>query len=274
VEDRSRTELELLTRLAGRMTRRDVLKRAAALGLSAPVIASLLAACGGSSDKATATKSAATAATGGGGSTPAAGASATSGGAQPTTSSGGGTTGDTFVIGRAIDDLITMDIGHAYEVSSGPILWAAYQALVAPNKQDITKFDPVLATEIPTKDNGGISADGLTYTFKLRQGVKFHTGKEMKADDWVFSLKRLHFLTDNPSFLADPYTKKVDPNDPTKDVVQVEKVDDYTIKFTLVEPNVAFLAYLSSTSNSVYDSEFVKAHGGLDDATAAKNDTA
>jgi ABC-type transport system substrate-binding protein len=41
---------------------------------------------------------------------------------------------------------------------------------------------PSLATEVPTVENGGISRDGLRYTFKLRKGVKWHDGKSPLAD--------------------------------------------------------------------------------------------
>src|SRR5262245_63782691 len=44
---------------------------------------------------------------------------------------------------------------------------------------------PMLAESLPQ-----VSADGLTYTIKLRQGIKFHNGKEMTADDVVASIRR------------------------------------------------------------------------------------
>jgi len=44
---------------------------------------------------------------------------------------------------------------------------------------------PVLAEALPA-----VSADGLTYTIKLRQGIRFHNGKEMTSEDVVASLKR------------------------------------------------------------------------------------
>jgi hypothetical protein len=49
---------------------------------------------------------------------------------------------------------------------------------------------PSLAVEVPTRENGLISEDGLTYTFKLREGVTFHDGSPFTADDVKFSWDR------------------------------------------------------------------------------------
>ena len=49
------------------------------------------------------------------------------------------------------------------------------------------EYVPSLATEVPTVDNGGVSKDGLRYTFKLRQGVKWHDGQPFTAGG-----RRLH----------------------------------------------------------------------------------
>lgn len=188
--------------------------------------------------------------------------------AAATTVSGAATgkSGGQLVIGRDISDLITLDPGHTYEISTGPIMAGAYETLVSQNPPDITKYPPVLAKETPTTANGGISADGKVYTFKLRDNVKFHTGNTMTADDWVFSMNRLHFLTDNPSFLADPYS--------TKDAVNIKAVDPMTVQFTLGAPNVAFLSYLSTLNSVVVDSKAVKDKGGTAAADAKDKDKA
>ncbi|MDT3381080.1 peptide ABC transporter substrate-binding protein [Labrys neptuniae] len=51
------------------------------------------------------------------------------------------------------------------------------------------KFTPSLAVEVPTVENGGISADGLNWKVKLRDGVKWHDGKPFTAEDVKFTLE-------------------------------------------------------------------------------------
>ena len=46
---------------------------------------------------------------------------------------------------------------------------------------------PVLAAEIPSRENGGIAADGLSVTWKLKKGVEWHDGRPFTADDVVFN---------------------------------------------------------------------------------------
>ena len=55
------------------------------------------------------------------------------------------------------------------------------------------KFTPVLAAEVPSKDNGGLGADGKTVTYKLKPGVKWADGEPFTADDVVFTFK---YVTD------------------------------------------------------------------------------
>jgi peptide/nickel transport system substrate-binding protein len=257
----------------------------------------LLAACGGSSSAtdtpkpqatsggaattapttaagaATATRPAATTAAGSATSAPATSAptaGATTAASPAASPAVGGTTtaakGGQLVIGRTINDIITFDPGHVYEISSAIVMAGIYEGLVAQNPPDITKFVPMLAKEVPTTQNGGLSADGKVYTFKLRDNVKFHTGNTMTADDWVFSMRRLHYLQDNPAFLADPFS--------TDTAVNVKAVDPMTVQFTLGAPNVAFLSYMSTLNTVVLDSKAVKDKGGTDTPDAKDKDKA
>src|SRR3954451_4855426 len=83
----------------------------------------------------------------------------------------------------------------------------------------------ILASELPSKDNGGLSADGTTVTWKLNQGVKWHDGKPFTADDCVF----------NWEYARDPATAAVAACSYNK--VKVEKVDDHTVKVIFPQPS-------------------------------------
>ena len=51
---------------------------------------------------------------------------------------------------------------------------------------------PILAAEVPSRDNGGLSADGKSVTWKLKKGVTWHDGAPFTADDVVFSVEALN----------------------------------------------------------------------------------
>jgi peptide/nickel transport system substrate-binding protein len=57
-----------------------------------------------------------------------------------------------------------------------------------------------LAAEIPSRENGGLAADGMSVTWKLKQGVKWHDGKPFTADDVVFNWQ----YSSDPATLPSP----------------------------------------------------------------------
>ncbi len=83
---------------------------------------------------------------------------------------------------------------------------------------------PVLAEEIPTRENGGLQADGMSVTWKLKKGVKWHDGQPFSADDVLF----------NWQYAADPATAAVTSGS-YKDV-KVEKIDDHTVRVLFQKP--------------------------------------
>lgn len=206
----------------GRLTRREVLKRAAALGLTAPAIAALLAACGGD---------------GGSEETPAAGeATQPAGGAASPTTGGGEATPAGEEGGEAG--------GHG---ELRLLWWQAPTILNAHLSQGTKDFDasrvhlepladfdsesnlvPVLAAEIPTLGNG-VAEDGSSVTWKLRQGVKWHDGEEFTAEDVAFTFE---YLT-HPETNATTYGKYTN-------VESVEVIDDYTVKVNFKSPDPAW----------------------------------
>jgi peptide/nickel transport system substrate-binding protein len=84
----------------------------------------------------------------------------------------------------------TLDPALDYESGGIGIIMNIYDTLIFYNKEDPNSFVPQLATEVPSVENGGISADGLTYMFNVRTGVKFHDGTDMTVEDAAYSLQR------------------------------------------------------------------------------------
>ncbi len=89
---------------------------------------------------------------------------------------------------------------------------------------------PYLAEEIPTPENGGVSADSTTVTWKLKPGLKWSDGSDFSADDvvftWEFCADSATACTTQSSFLP---------------IKSVEAVDATTIKITYKEPNPDYL---------------------------------
>jgi peptide/nickel transport system substrate-binding protein len=83
---------------------------------------------------------------------------------------------------------------------------------------------PTLAAEIPSVQNGGVSKDGKSVTWRLKKGVAWHDGKPFTADDCVFTWE----------FAADPATASVSIG--TYKDTKVEKVDSHTIRVVFQKP--------------------------------------
>jgi len=87
-------------------------------------------------------------------------------------------------------DADTLDPALAYDTASAEVIQNVMEPLIWFNREDATSYVPVLAEEIPSLDNGGISADGMTYTFNVRQGIKFHNGNDLTPSDIAYGIQR------------------------------------------------------------------------------------
>ncbi len=83
---------------------------------------------------------------------------------------------------------------------------------------------PILAAEIPSRENGGLSADGKSVIWKLKKGVTWHDGQPFTADDCVFTWE----------YARDPATAAVTIG-VYKDV-KVEKIDSHSIRVSFPKP--------------------------------------
>ncbi len=89
----------------------------------------------------------------------------------------------------------SMDPGYAYDDASHTVFHEhVYETLIFFNGSSTGSFVPLLATEVPSVANGGISNGGKTYTFKIRDGVKFQDGTPMTVEDVKYSLLRFMFM--------------------------------------------------------------------------------
>ncbi|KLU60623.1 heme-binding protein A precursor [Peptococcaceae bacterium CEB3] len=135
------------------------------------------------------------------------------------------------------DDPRQLDPVHAWDVSSYDILETLMDGLLRWDKAG--KIVPDLATEMPQ-----VSSNGLTYTFHLRQGVKFSNGDPFTADDVVFTFNRL-LAKKTASEGATLYSMIKGFNrmqsGKITELPGVVKVDDYTVKFLLNAPSRLFL---------------------------------
>jgi len=94
-----------------------------------------------------------------------------------------------------------------------------------------------------------ISADGLTYTFHLKKGVKFSDGKDVTTDDWIYSLKRIRDTKDG----AWGFTME--------NMADVTAPDANTLVITLKKPSSAFLSDLSLFANAVMPKAYCEQKG-------------
>lgn len=117
-----------------------------------------------------------------------------------------------------------------------------------------------LAAEVPTRENGGLSADGKSVTWKLKPEVKWSDGSPFTADDVVFTHK----------FIVDPKAGTV--TTATYDTIQtVEAVDPQTVKITFKDVNPAWSLPFVGTEGMILPKHQYEAYQGEKAREAAAN---
>lgn len=207
----ARTMIERVS--GGTLSRRDVLRQAGALGgvaLFGGTLASFLASCGGTAG------------------TPAgAGGTTASGSATAAVRRGGSLSWAYTLIPTKLDPV------WSGSRTDGIVLAQVLEGLVRNSRE--SKIEPALA------DKWTASEDGLTYTFHLRAGVKFHNGKTVTPDDVIASLGRSKGNGTYKWTLAE--------------VTSMDKADDATVKLTLSTKVASFLPRLAINANAIFPKE-------------------
>jgi peptide/nickel transport system substrate-binding protein len=118
----------------------------------------------------------------------------------------------------------------------------------------LIQLDPELKPHPDLAKSWEISPDLLTYTFKLRENAKFHDGRPLTADDWVYTYD--HTL--------DPKTQSIHTKG-LEGVNRPVKIDDYTLSITTQVPRASFLTKVVERSSgrvmTLADKEYIAKNG-------------
>ncbi len=148
--------------------------------------------------------------------------------------------GDTLVVGNALD-AVSLDPHRTNDAASALPMFQIYDTLVKLSPE--MTIEPSLATE-------WTQIDDLTLEFKLRQGVKFHNGEEMKASDVKFTFDRhIDPATAAPAAFM------------LSTVSEVKVIDDYTVQILCKEPNASLLYNLTHVDMGILNEKAVTEAG-------------
>lgn len=146
-----------------------------------------------------------------------------------------------------------------------------YEGLVKFNSRDITKVLPCIA------EKWDVSPDGLTYTFYLKSGVRFHDdacfpggqGREVKAADFKYTFELLCTAGSNNQLFefrnlvkgANKYYEASMKGKPSFEIEGVKVVNEYTLQLTLNVPSNPFLFILAGPAGYVIPHEAIAKYG-------------
>jgi peptide/nickel transport system substrate-binding protein len=163
---------------------------------------------------------------------------------------------NTLVIAAQIDDLVALDPHHSFEVTGSDLLKNVYDQLFA---IDETKSSAELLPGLA--ESFAVSADGRTFTFRIRQGVRFHSGHALTAADVEFSIRRPLLINRTPAFMYRSVGL-------TRDNVEanVRQTGDFEVQVTFDKAYAPTLIQnlFTATIGSVVDRRLVEQNAGND----------
>ncbi|MFV0300607.1 MAG: ABC transporter substrate-binding protein [Paracoccus sp. (in: a-proteobacteria)] len=161
------------------------------------------------------------------------------------------TPADVLVVAHTIDDIISLDPAQNFEFSGQDVGINIYDRLVDFDPLDLDKgFQPSLA------ESWEVSEDGLSITFTMREGVKFHSGNPVRAEDAAWSLQRAVKLDKTPAFILTQFGFTAD------NVEQNIVAEGNKLTLTLDKPYAPsfVLNCLTASIASVVDKELAMSH--------------
>lgn len=155
------------------------------------------------------------------------------------------------------DDLATLDPAIAYDWTNWPAEKMVFDGLL--DYDETTNIMPRLAAEMPE-----VSEDGTVYTFKLREGVKFQNGREFTADDVVYTMNRVidpETASPGAGFYVGIKGAQEFMDGEADSAEGIKALDDYTVQFTLTQPDVTFLNKMALNFAYIVPKEVVEEEG-------------
>ncbi|WP_309085000.1 ABC transporter substrate-binding protein [Chelativorans sp.] len=155
------------------------------------------------------------------------------------------------------DDVSTLDPAIGYDWQNWSMIKSLFDGLMD-YQPGTTELRPELA------ESYEISEDGTVFTFKLRQGVKFHNGREMTAEDVKYSIERtVNPNTQSPGagFFGSIKGFEEASSGAAEGLSGITVEDPHTIRFDLSRPDATFLHVLALNFAHVVPKEEVEKHG-------------
>jgi peptide/nickel transport system substrate-binding protein len=154
-------------------------------------------------------------------------------------------TKETTLVIAEVHSITSADPTAAFETTAYNVVYNCYDRLIETNGSDFSHVVQGLA------ENWTVSPDGMTYTFKLRQGVKFASGFPVNASAVKFSFDRVLEVNLAASWLFSDYGMTLN---------STEVIDTYTVRVTLAYPYAAFLFIFAAPVASIVDPSVALAH--------------
>lgn len=185
---------------------------------------------------------------------------------------------DTFIY-AIVGDADSLDPAWQYDAVSFSVVIQPYEPLIFYQGSSLDRFDPILAREVPSPQNGLISKDGRVYTFPIRKNVKFHDGSPLTPEDVKYSLMRF-MLQDRAggpsSLLLEPFLGISGTRDEEgriiesvyKDLDQAIEADGEKVRLHLKTPFAPILSILAGWG-SIVSKKWAAQHGDWDGTEAA-----
>jgi len=156
-----------------------------------------------------------------------------------------------LVIANRIDDITTLDPAESFEFAGSDVSRNIYGKLINFDPLDLDAgYQPDLAA------SWTVSEDGKTITFTMREGVKFHSGNPVRAEDAAWSLQRAVIMNKTPAFILKQFGFTAE------NAMEMIKAEGNTVSITTDKRYATsfVLNCLTATIGGIVDKELVMAN--------------